>query len=346
MRKKMKIIILVIGVILSLLLSISIGGASVAIGHIGHIFAYRLFGVALPCELNRVLVSLIWNIRLPRVLLSFVVGASLAVSGAVMQSVLKNPLASSYTIGVSAGAGLGAIIMITFGVSSTVLGLFLIPFVSIIFGMATIVLAVFLASKMDDHLSNHSIVLIGMVLSIFINALMMTLASRSPQYAQQISMWQLGSFSMRGWKAVGVVFAVAIVLILWLCYYVKEMDVLSFGDEQASAIGVDVKKIKWFLLIISSLLTAVPVAFVGVIGFVDLIAPHVIRRFFGAAHRYVIPLSALFGGLFMVLADLFARTVILPSEIPIGSITALIGAPFFGYLFLKGGKQKAGVNKC
>ena len=143
---------------------------------------------------------------------------------------------------------------------------------------------------------------------------------------------------------VGIVFAATIILILWLCLYVKEMDVLTFGDEQASAIGIDVKKTKWFLLFASSMLTAVSVAFVGVIGFVDLIAPHVIRRFFGAAHRYVMPLSALFGGMFMTLADLLARTVIAPSEIPIGSVTALIGAPFFGYLFLKGGKRKAGVS--
>ena len=344
MSNKIKIMIIMAGVILSFLLSISIGGATIATNDIVHVFAYRLFGAALPPDFNRVTVGLIWDIRLPRVLLSFVVGAALAVSGTVMQSVLKNPLASSYTIGVSAGAGLGAVIIIVLGISSSVLGMFLMPVVSITFGMITIVFAVLFASKMDHHLSNHSIVLVGMILSIFINALMMTFASRNPRYAQQITSWQLGSFSMRGWLVVGIVFAASVVLILWLCRYVKEMDVLTFGDEQASAIGIDVKKTKWFLLLASSMLTGVSVAFVGVIGFVDLIAPHVIRRFFGAAHRYVMPLSALFGGSFMVLADLLARTVIAPSEIPIGSVTALIGAPFFGYLFLKGGKRKVGVS--
>ena len=344
MSKKIKIMIIMTGVILSFLLSISIGGAAVTTRDIGHVFAYRLFGTALPADFNLVTVGLIWNIRLPRVLLSFIVGAALAVSGTVMQSVLKNPLASSYTIGVSAGAGLGAIIIIVLGISSSVLGMFLMPVVSIIFGMATIVFAVLFASKMDDHLSNHSIILVGMVLSIFINAIIMTLASRSPQYAYQISLWQLGSFSGSEWSVVGIVFAATILLVFWLCIYIKEMDVLTFGDEQASAIGIDVKKTKWFLLIASSMLTAVSVAFVGVIGFVDLIAPHVIRRTFGAAHRYVLPLSALFGGAFMILADLVARTVIAPSVLPIGSVTALIGAPFFGYVFLKGGKRKAGVS--
>lgn len=344
MSKKMNIILLVGGVGLSLLLSMAKGGAAITLDEIGRVLAYRLFGILPPADFDDVIVGLIWQIRLPRVLLSFIVGAALAVSGSVMQSVLKNPLASSYTVGVSAGAGLGAVLIIVLGISSSVLGMYLLPVVSIVFAMATIVFATAFAQKVDVHLSNQSIVLVGVVLSVFINAVMMTLASRSPQYAQQISMWQLGSFSMRGWSVVGIIGVVSLVLILWLCCYVKEMDGLTFGDEQASAIGIDVKKTKWLLLLLSSMLTGVSVAFVGVIGFVDLIAPHVIRRFFGARHQYVIPLSALFGGMFMVLADLLARTIIAPSEIPIGSVTALIGAPFFGYLFFK--KSRGGARGC
>ncbi|MCL2559893.1 MAG: iron ABC transporter permease [Turicibacter sp.] len=344
MSKKLKIIVLVMSALLAILLSVSIGGADIPISDIGRVFAYRLFGAPLPSDMPSVTAGLIWNIRLPRVLLSFVVGASLAVSGSVMQSVLKNPLASSYTVGVSAGAGLGVVLIIVFGISSTVLGAFLMPLTAIVFGMATIVFAVLVASRMSHALNDQSIILVGMILSVFVNAIMMTFASRSPEYAQQIAMWQMGSLSMRGWHVVGIISAASTVLILWLCRYAKEMDILTFGDEQASAVGVDVKKMKWFLLLLSSMLTAVSVAFVGVIGFVDLIAPHIIRRFFGAAHRYVLPLSALFGGLFLVLADLLSRTLIAPSEIPIGSITALIGAPFFGYLFLKNSKRKAGAS--
>lgn len=342
MNTTKKIILLIIFSILALLIGISMGGAAVSITDIFHVFAHRLFGALLPESIDHVVPGLIWNIRLPRVLLSFVVGAALAVSGSVMQSVLKNPLASSYTIGVSAGAGLGAVIVMVFGLSSAFLGMFLMPAIAIIFGMTTIFLSIWFASRIESNLDNHSIVLIGMIMSVFINAIMMTLASRNSRYAQQISTWQLGSFSLKGWTVVGIVFVVSIVIIFVLFRYIKEMDVLTFGDEQAGALGIEVKKTKWILISLSAMLTGVAVAFVGVVGFVDLIAPHVIRRFFGSAHKYVIPLSALFGGIFMLLADLIARTVIAPSEIPVGSVTALIGAPFFAYIFLKNAIRSGG----
>ena len=341
-----KIILLIIFAFTALLIGISMGGAAVSITDIFHVFANRLFGISLPESIDNVVPGLIWNIRLPRVLLSFIVGAALAVSGSVMQSVLKNPLASSYTIGVSAGAGLGAIIVIVFGLSSAFLGMFLMPVIAIIFGMTTIFLSIWFASRIDSSLDNHSIVLIGMIMSVFTNAIMMTLASRNSRYAQQISTWQLGSFSLKGWPVVGIVFVASILIIFILLRYVKEMDVLTFGDEQAGALGIEVNKTKWTLISLSAVLTGVAVAFVGVVGFVDLIAPHVIRRFFGSSHKYVIPLSALFGGIFMLLADLIARTAIAPSEIPVGSVTALIGAPFFAYIFLKNANRNGRGSSC
>ena len=343
MSKNHKIIILIICTLIALLVGISFGGAAISISDISHVFLNRLFDVTLPVDVEDLTAGLIWNIRLPRVLLSFVVGAALAISGSVMQSVLKNPLASSYTIGVSAGAGLGAVIIIVFGISSSFLGMFLMPVFAIIFGMGTIFLSILFASQIDHNLNDQSIVLIGMIMSVFINAIMMTLAARNSQYAQQIANWQLGSFSLKGWSVVGIVFVATIAIIFLLFRYVTEMDILTFGDEQAGALGIDVKKTKLTLISLSAMLTGVAVAFVGVVGFVDLIAPHVIRRFFGAAHRYVIPLSALFGGLFMVLADLVARTIIAPSEIPVGSVTALIGAPFFAYIFLYNSKKRSGL---
>jgi len=344
--KRNKVIVLVFCAIVSLLIGLSVGGASVPFPDIFHVVRYQLFGGELPEEMARTTPGLIWNIRLPRVLLSFIVGAALAVSGSVIQSVLKNPLASSYTLGVSAGAGLGAVVMIVFGISSTILGMFLMPAVSVIFGMATIFLSIWLASRVDRSLGNYTIVLIGMILSVFINAVMMTLASMNSHHAQQIARWQLGSFSLRGWPVVGIVFSVTVAIVLILIRYAREMDVLTFGDEQAAAIGIDVKKTKWLLIILSSMLTSVSVAFVGVVGFVDLIAPHVVRRFFGSSHKYVVPLSALFGGIFMLLADLIARTIIAPSEIPVGSVTALIGAPFFAYIFLKNSNRSRRGKAC
>ncbi|MCL1812503.1 MAG: iron ABC transporter permease [Treponema sp.] len=335
MSIKAKIVLLSFVALGALLLGISVGGASVSPSDIARVFGNKLFGTPVPDGFDRIITGLIWNIRLPRVLLSFIAGAALAVSGAVIQSVLKNPLASSYTIGVSSGAGLGAVIVIVFGISSGVLGMFLMPLVAIVFGISTAFLSILFASRIERNLENYSIVLMGMVLSVFANAVMMTLASKHSRHAQQILAWQLGSFALKDWPVTGIVFVTACIGIFILTSYSKEMDILTFGDENAAAMGIDVRKTKWTLILLPAVLTGVSVAFVGVIGFIDLIAPHVIRRFFGSSHKFVVPLSGLFGGMFMVLADLIARLAALPSEIPVGSVTALIGAPFFAYIFLK-----------
>ncbi len=342
MSEKHKILTLIILAVGALLAGISLGGAAIPLTDIFAVFGNHLFGIPLPQGFESIHDGLIWSIRLPRVLLAFIVGAALSASGTIMQSVLKNPLASSYTIGVSSGAGLGAVIVIVTGVSSSFLGFFLLPAVAMSLGMLTVICAIYLASKIDHNLDNYSIILIGTVISIFANAVMMTLASKSPAHSQQITLWQMGSFAMKDWWSVGIVFVISMAVIFGLLRYTKEMDILTFGDEQASAIGINVKKTKWLLILLSAILAGVSVAFVGVIGFVDLIAPHIVRRFFGSSHKYVLPLSCLFGGLFMILADLVARTAFIPSEIPVGSVTALIGAPFFVYVFLAKRKEKKG----
>jgi len=338
MSKRANIILFSLCAVGALLLAISIGGARISLREIIAVFAYRIFRVPLPDGFSRIVPGVIWYIRLPRVMMGFLVGAALAVSGTVMQSVLKNPLASSYTIGVSAGAGLGAVIIIVTGVSSGLLGMFLMPAAAITAGMGTVFLAVWLASRVDRGLDNFAIVLMGMVLSIFMNAIMMTLAARNSQHAQQIVAWQLGSFSGANWTEVAIVAAVSIVMVVALVRFAREMDVLTFGDEQAGAIGVEVRRVKLALILLSSVLTGVAVAFVGIIAFVDLIAPHVARKFVGASHRYVVPVAALFGGTFMVLADLVSRTFAAPAGVPVGSVTALVGAPFFAYIFLRSRK--------
>lgn len=169
---------------------------------------------------------------------------------------------------------------------------------------------------------------------------MSLLATGSPADAQRIQLWQLGSFSMREWSAVWALFPVTAVLFLYFLRYAGELDVMTFGEEQASAMGVDLRRVRGRLMTAVAALTGMAVAFVGIIGFVDLIVPHIARRFFGAAHRRMLPACALIGGMFLVLCDLTARTLTPPHEIPIGSITAFLGAPFFLYLFF--GRRKDG----
>lgn len=335
MKTRAKIIISICMCIIVLLFGIGIGSIYVPPLDILNIIMNKLFNTNLSNNISNTSISILWNLRLPRALLAFIVGGALAVSGTVMQSVLKNPLASSYTLGVSSGASVGAGLVIITGFTIPFLGMFTLPLVGLSCGLLTVFLAVSFASQMDKNMENNTIILVGMVFSLFINAVLTLMTAMSKEHLEQITFWQMGSFSLKEWSNVFVLLPIVILGVLLLVRYSRELDIMSFGEEQARSIGVDIQKIKWLLLGISAALTGSAISFVGVIGFIDLIAPHVVRKIFGSSHKIVIPMSMLFGGAFMVLADLVARTIISPSELPVGSITALIGAPFFAYVYFK-----------
>lgn len=335
----MKIGLLLLTAFLAILLGVGTGSVYVSPGDIWSIMAERMFAIPLPDHIPTSYSVMVLDMRLPRVLLAFLTGAALALCGAVMQSLLQNPLASPFGLGVSSGAGLGAALVIVLGLSSAGLGTFLLPVVSLGFALAAVFMVLFLSAKLDRGMSNVTVILVGMVLSLFCNAVMSLLATGSPTYAQRIQLWQLGSFSMREWSAVGVLFPATVVVGIYFLRYAGELDVMTFGEEQAQAMGVDLRKVKGRLMTAVAVLTGTAVAFVGIIGFVDLIVPHIVRRLFGAAHRRALPACALLGGSFLVLCDLAARTLTPPHEIPIGSITALLGAPFFLYLFFAGRRE-------
>lgn len=335
MKTRAKIIISICMCIIVLLFGIGIGSIYVPPLDILNIILNKLFNTTLSNNISNTSISILWNLRLPRALLAFIVGGALAVSGTVMQSVLKNPLASSYTLGVSSGASVGAGLVIITGFTIPFLGMFTLPLVGLACGLLTVFLAVSFASRMDKNMENNTIILVGMVFSLFINAVLTLMTAMSKEHLEQITFWQMGSFSLKEWSNVFVLLPIVILGVLLLIRYSRELDIMTFGEEQARSIGVDIQKIKWLLLGISAALTGSAISFVGVIGFIDLIAPHVVRKIFGSSHKIVIPMSMLFGGAFMVLADLVARTIISPSELPVGSITALIGAPFFAYVYFK-----------
>ena len=332
-KTKIKMLLLTGAACISVILGVGIGSVFIPPADILAILGNRLAGRRASDAINPIYNSLVMDMRLPRVLLAFLVGAALSASGTVMQSVLKNPLASPFGLGISAGAGLGAALVIVSGMSAGFLGFFMLPVFSFGSGLLTVVLVMGIASRIDRRMSNTTIVLIGMVVSLFFTAIMNLLATISPEYAQRINLWQLGSFSMKDWGSVWVLFPVTALCLIIFQSSAKEMDIMTFGEEQAQSIGVDLKRSKWGLMLCVAVLAGTAVAFSGIIGFVDLIAPHVVRRFFGSSHRKVLPASALFGGTFMVLCDLAARTLTPPKEIPIGTITALIGVPFFIYIY-------------
>ncbi|MDU4938138.1 MAG: iron ABC transporter permease [Clostridium sp.] len=311
----------------------SIGSSNINIFNIISVIGNKLFSIPLIEGVGSNDVAIIWVVRFPRVLLAFMVGAALSVSGAVMQSILKNPLASPYTLGVSSGASLGVGIYIVLGVSIPFIGNFALPFIGFLSGLLTVIMVILFANRVDRGMSNNTIILSGMVFSLFASAMLTTISALNTHKIEAITMWQMGSFNMRGWSylLVGVPFFIVGVSIV--LRYSREMDILTFGEDGAKAIGVETEKVKKHLLFSTAVLTGSAVALSGTIGFIDLIVPHLVRKIFGPNHKVVIPMCILLGGSFMVLTDLVARTIISPSELPVGAITAIIGAPFFGYLY-------------
>ncbi len=279
--------------------------------------------------------ALILGLRLPRVALAFLTGAALSVGGTVMQSALENPLASPFGLGVSAGAGLGATMVMAAGLTGGIAGAFLLPAAGFAGGLGTVLLALALAKAFDARLSSVTVVLTGMVISLFFSAVMDLMAAMSPEYAQRIGLWQMGSFAAKGWQGVAVLGPVLLLCFVLFMSRASMLDVMTFGDEQAQGMGVDPQRSKRRVIALVAVLTGTAVAFSGIIGFVDLVAPHVARRLFGAGHRRILPAGMVLGGSFMVLCDLAARTLASPREIPVGAVTALLGAPFFLYVFFK-----------
>lgn len=320
----------------ALILGICLGSVNIALPDTVSILLAKLSGGAVKDSVDASLVSILWEIRIPRTLCAFLVGGALAVSGAVIQSILQNPLASSYTLGVSSGACLGAAVVIITGAGSAAIGYLLLPTVGFGCGLLTVLLVILIASRLDSGFQNHTIILFGMIFSLFVNAVMTMLSALNRNHMQRLILWQMGSFSGRRYTHAAVIFVCVLAGTVLILFFHRELDILSFGDEEAAAVGVDQKKTKILLLILSSFLTGVSVCFTGVIGFVDLTIPHIVRRLCGSAHITVIPVCFLLGGAFMTLCDLLARTLMAPQEIPIGAITAFIGAPFFLWVYYKG----------
>jgi iron complex transport system permease protein len=330
---------IITGVIISLLLIIagaSLGSSDINLGDTILIVLHKVFSIPLRADIDPKTVSIVWLLRLPRVLLAFLAGGCLAMSGAVCQSVLRNPLASPYILGVSSGASLGAGLIIISGIAIPLIGAFTLPLAGFAFGLLTVFMVAAFSSRIDKSMSNNTIILCGMVFSLFLSALLTTLSAIFSDDLKRITLWQMGSFAMRGWVYVQLLMPFFIIGAVGVFRYAKEMDILTFGDDQAKSSGVETGSLRKKLLVICAILSGGAVALSGVIGFVDLIAPHAARRITGSRHKYLIPMSFIVGGSLMVITDLIARTVISPSELPVGAITALIGAPFFAWVYFRG----------
>ncbi|MBO0961854.1 iron ABC transporter permease [Neobacillus sp. MM2021_6] len=320
---------------ISILLGISIGTVSVPMGTIIHIMMAKLFGLPSLDVIDSMQTSIVLNIRLPRVLLAGLVGAALAIAGAAFQGLLRNPLADPYTLGVSSGASVGAVLTLFFHLSIPFIGMFTLPLLSILFSFFTIFLVLAFARKIERSMRVETIILTGIIFSSFLGAFISLMIALTGDELRQIIGWLLGSVSMRGWEYIKIILPFFILGSAILLFNAKELNAMSFGEERAQHLGVNVQKRKLIILSAGSILTGAAVAVSGTIGFVGLVIPHLSRMLWGPDHRYLLPLSILIGSGFLILADLVSRTIISPTELPIGVITALIGAPVFALILLQ-----------
>nr|WP_205964153.1 iron ABC transporter permease [Psychrobacillus sp. BL-248-WT-3] len=285
--------------------------------------------------------NIVWKIRMPRVILAGLVGASLAIAGAAFQSLLKNPLADPYTLGVSSGASVGAVATLFFGISVPFLGMFTLPVFSMAGALITMLIVISFAKLVDRAMKMETIILTGIIFSSFLGSVISLMIALTGEELRQIIGWLLGSVSMRGWSYVQMALPFIIIgsLLLWLNR--RELNAMLFGEERAQHLGVEVKKRKMMILIGGSMLTGTAVAVSGTIGFVGLVVPHMTRLLFGSDNRHVLPLSFINGASLLIICDLVSRTIISPTELPIGVITAFIGAPVFAFIFFRQRKKGA-----
>ncbi|MGD1118697.1 MAG: iron chelate uptake ABC transporter family permease subunit [Dehalococcoidales bacterium] len=322
---------MVIGLIVVIVIAVSIGSVKIAPFTTLKILLDKLPLVHIHQTWPAAAGTIIWDIRLPRVILAGLVGAALATAGATYQGLFRNPLADPYLIGVAQGASVGAIIGFLLPTAWNVAGFGLIPLLAFL-GAILATVIVYLLARVGKTLPVTTLILSGVALSTLLSSVASYLIISSGNKMHGIIFWLMGSFSMSKWSDVGTVLPYIVVGTGVIIVFARLLNVMQLDEEQAQQLGVNVEKFKILLLAAATLITAAAVSFVGTIGFVGIIIPHTVRLIWGADHRYLLPLAVLTGAVFMILTDLVSRTILAPTEIPIGVITAVFGAPFFLYL--------------
>lgn len=331
-HKRLTIVGLFVVLLMSLTADIAIGPAWLPL--------FDVFRVIFtPASMDITSQVIVWDIRMPMAFMAIVVGACLSVAGAEMQTILNNPLASPFTLGISAAAGFGAALALVLGVSVVpFVGVFLVTANAFVFAIGAAV-AIYIFSRMRG-VSSETMVLLGIALVFLFSSLLALLQyMASEQALQAVVFWSLGSLSRATWPKVGVISVVLVATLPLFVSQVWKLTALRLGDERARSLGIDVEKLRLIVLMAVSLLAAVSVAFVGTIGFVGLVGPHVARMLVGEDQRYFLPTSALTGALLLSITSIVSKTLVPGALIPIGIITSLVGVPFFLFLIFSKRKQ-------
>lgn len=322
----------------ALLLSVAVGAVFIPPGTVARMLLSILPGANISPHWPESFSAIVFQIRLPHTALIALTGAALAGSGAVYQGVFRNPLADPYLIGVASGAGLGAVIGLAIKVPSQWGGLFMVPVAAFIGAMLTIAIVYNLA-RVGRSVPTTTLILAGVAVSAFATSLSSFLMLRSNEELRRSFSWLLGGAIMGGWAPVYAMFPYIVIGLGLLTLSGHLLNVMQFGEEQAQQLGVPVERTKLALILAASLTTAAAVAFAGIIGFIGLIVPHLVRFIWGADYRRLIPFSIIGGSIALLVADILARVVLAPQTLPVGIVTALAGAPFFLWILRRAKDQ-------
>ncbi|MEM7736384.1 MAG: iron ABC transporter permease [Deinococcota bacterium] len=325
-----------LGLVVAIVLSVSVGAVPLPFEKILRIILHNTFGITLG-EWRPVEEQIVWEFRLPRVLLAAIVGAALSVSGTVLQAMVRNPLADPYILGISSGASIAAVAVITLG--SMALGGVSVSIAAFLGSLSAMVLVYFLAQQRGRVTPTRLIlagVAVGYVLQAFTSYLVLRAAQPGGSAVASVLYWLAGNLGGAKWQYLGTPALILAVASIWLLARARPLNALLAGDESAVGLGINLERFRQELFVVTSLLVGVAVAISGAIGFVGLMIPHIVRFLVGADHRRVLPTAALLGAVYLVLTDLLSRVIIAPSELPVGIVTAALGGPFFLWLLRRG----------
>lgn len=329
--------------VLALILIFSIGlFSTIGSANISTLDTFKIILSKIPLFKNMVDVShlntsqqsIIWNIRLPRVLLGVLVGASLSLTGASFQGMFNNPMADPYIIGISSGAALGATIVIILKLNFKILKFSSISIFAFLGGILAVML-VYNIARVKNQVPVVSLLLSGVAIGQFFTSIMSFLMVIYNNDMSKIIYWTLGSLAGKGWDPIKTLSLPILVSMVLINFFARDLNIMLTGDESAESLGINVERTKIYILLLGTFMSSIVVSVSGIIGFVGLIIPHIVRLLLGPDHRILLPASAFIGGIFMIFADTLARIIISPVEIPVGIITALFGGPFFLYLLRK-----------
>lgn len=324
--------------ILSIILGISFGAVDIPPSEVYSVFLYKLFGIKvgnIGHVLNSTVFDIIWEVRMPRVLLGAFAGMSLAVVGVIMQATIQNPLGDPYILGLSSGASLGATFSILIGFTGVFSG-FGVGFGAFLGALVAAILVYFLA-KIGGRITPFKMILAGMIISSICSSLtsLIIFLSKDNEGIRTVNFWMMGSLAGADWSNIILPILFSIIPLMYFFTQCRNLNLMVLGDETSITLGLNIERHRKIYMLLSSLVTGVIVSVCGTIGFVGIMIPHIVRLLFGTDHKLLLPFSALLGAIFLIWADVLARCAIENMELPIGIITAIAGAPFLLWLMVK-----------